>query len=246
MGTSAPRRSACAGAAGGKPRRLPASTPGIGRGRAGDPATPGRTAHAGGRRAADAPAASLPGVPAPGRTPAACRGFCTRMVRQSAQPAADRSVQRLVRRRRRTAPAGRWAARPRSCPPWARQRARTDAAPCLTHPPPRGPCGRHRLRCAPPVLLLPVTPNPLQGAVLGSAPRKVGRPPRASAGAASALLRGAPSPACCPPPARAPSPSSHSSRKPHAACVRCGRCQRSRLPPRGRPSGRESQPGQAE
>ena len=33
-----------------------------------------------------------------------------------------------------------------SCPPWARQRARTVAAPCLPHPPPRGPSGKHRLR----------------------------------------------------------------------------------------------------
>ena len=57
-------------------------------------------------------------------------------VRQSAQPPADRSVQRLIPRRRWTAPANGWAARPRSCPPSARQRARTEAAPCLTNPPP--------------------------------------------------------------------------------------------------------------
>jgi hypothetical protein len=56
----------------------------------------------------------------------------------SAQLPADRSVQRLIRRRHRTAPAGRWAARRRSGPPSARQRARTDAAPCLPSPPPRG------------------------------------------------------------------------------------------------------------
>jgi hypothetical protein len=59
-------------------------------------------------------------------------------VRLSAQPPADRSVQRLRRRRRWTDPAACWAARPRSCPPSARQRARTVAAPCLTSLPPRG------------------------------------------------------------------------------------------------------------
>jgi hypothetical protein len=37
-----------------------------------------------------------------------------------------------------TAPAHGWAARPRSYPPSARQRARTDAAPCLTDPPRQG------------------------------------------------------------------------------------------------------------
>ena len=56
----------------------------------------------------------------------------------SAQPPADRSVQRLIRRRHWTAPAHCWAARHHSCPPSARQRARTDTAPCLTSPPPRG------------------------------------------------------------------------------------------------------------
>ncbi len=56
----------------------------------------------------------------------------------SAQPPADRSVQRLIPRRRWTAPASRWAARPCSGPPSVRQRARTDAAPCLTTPPPKG------------------------------------------------------------------------------------------------------------
>jgi hypothetical protein len=37
-----------------------------------------------------------------------------------------------------TAPASRWAARRHSCPPEALQRARMDAAPCLTSPPPEG------------------------------------------------------------------------------------------------------------
>jgi hypothetical protein len=59
-------------------------------------------------------------------------------VSLSAQQSADRSVRRLRRRRRRTAPASCWAARRCSGPPSARQRARTDATPCLTSPPPEG------------------------------------------------------------------------------------------------------------
>jgi hypothetical protein len=50
-----------------------------------------------------------------------------------------------------TAPALRWAARRCSGPPSARQRARTDAAPCLTSSPPEGHSGKHRRRCALPV-----------------------------------------------------------------------------------------------
>jgi hypothetical protein len=56
----------------------------------------------------------------------------------SAQRSADRSVWRLQQRHRRTAPASHWAARHCSSPPSARQRARTDAAPCLTSSPPEG------------------------------------------------------------------------------------------------------------
>jgi hypothetical protein len=56
----------------------------------------------------------------------------------SAQRSADRSVRRLQQRHRRTAPASHWAARHGSCPPSARQRARTDATPCLTSSPPEG------------------------------------------------------------------------------------------------------------
>jgi hypothetical protein len=92
-------------------------------------------------------------------------------VCQSAQPPADRSVQRLVRRRRWTAPADCWAARRRSGPPEARQRARMDAAPCLSSLPPRGHSGWHRRRCAPPVPLLPFTPHPpLEGFAARCAP----------------------------------------------------------------------------
>jgi hypothetical protein len=59
-------------------------------------------------------------------------------VRLSAQLPADWSVQQLRPRRRWTAPTHGWAARRRSGPPSARQRARTDAAPCLTSMPPTG------------------------------------------------------------------------------------------------------------
>jgi hypothetical protein len=38
-----------------------------------------------------------------------------------------------------------------SGPPSARQRARTDAAPCLTSSPPEGHSGQHRLRCTLPM-----------------------------------------------------------------------------------------------
>ena len=67
-----------------------------------------------------------------------------------------------------TAPASRWAARPHSGPPSARQRARTAAAPCLTSPPPEGRSGRHRRRCTPPVSSLSLVPTPPHG---GSAAR---------------------------------------------------------------------------
>jgi hypothetical protein len=95
----------------------------------------------------------------------------------SAQPPADRSVQRLMQRRHWTAPAHRWAARRHSCPPSARQRARMDAAPCLPSLPPKGPGGRHRRRCALPVRLIPLAPHPPRGfCQLLHSP--AGRPPR--------------------------------------------------------------------
>ena len=68
--------------------------------------------------------------------PPQARAQAVAAVGLSAQPPADRSVQRLIPRRRCTAPANGWAARPRSGPPSARQRARTDAAPCFTSSPP--------------------------------------------------------------------------------------------------------------
>ena len=77
--------------------------------------------------------------------PRKARAQVVTKVRQSAQPPADWSVQRLIQRRRWTAPANRWAARRRFGPPSARQRARTDAAPCLTSLPPRGLCGSLQL-----------------------------------------------------------------------------------------------------
>jgi hypothetical protein len=138
-------------------RRLRAAAPTAESGRVARSSGPGCPLHRrprlrhGAHRRGSASAASRP-LKARARTVTA--------VHLSAQPPADRSVQRLIRRRRWTAPASRWAARPRSGPPSARQRARTVAAPCLTHPPPRGHRGRHRRRCAPPVPLLPVTPQP--------------------------------------------------------------------------------------
>jgi hypothetical protein len=70
--------------------------------------------------------------------PPQARARAVAAVCLAAQPPADRSVQRLRRRRRWTSPADRWAARRCSGPPSARQRARTDAAPCLLDPPPQG------------------------------------------------------------------------------------------------------------
>ena len=65
-------------------------------------------------------------------------------------------------------PRGRLGCQATFLPPSARQRARTDAAPCLPDPPPRGHTGRHRRRCALPVPLLPLPPPSPQG---GSADR---------------------------------------------------------------------------
>jgi hypothetical protein len=96
-------------------------------------------------------------------------------VCQSAQPPADRAVQRLRPRRHRIAPASRWAARPRSGLQSARQRAHTNATPCLTSSPPGGAHGRHRRRCTLPVLLVPVTPIPLMRGCCGSLPFLKGR-----------------------------------------------------------------------
>ena len=84
-------------------------------------------------------------------------------VRLSAQPPADRSVQPLIRRHGWTAPAGCWAARPRSGPPSARQRARTDAAPCLTSPPPKGLSRKAPAPLRLPVPLLPLPLHPPKG-----------------------------------------------------------------------------------
>jgi hypothetical protein len=67
----------------------------------------------------------------------------------------------LRRRRRWTAPAHRWTARPRSGPPSARQRARTAATPCLTSLPPGGP---HVLVPGP----APVSASPCRGTADGA------------------------------------------------------------------------------
>jgi hypothetical protein len=82
------------------------------------------------RRRGDASAAS--------RSPRACARVVEN-IHLSAQPPADRSVQRLKQWRCWTAPTYGWAARPRSCPPLVRQRARIVVAPCLTLLSPEGP-----------------------------------------------------------------------------------------------------------
>jgi len=187
--------------------------------------------------------ALAPRLPHRGRAHGACNAPRTRRaalwpgcsaegLALAGPPRYGQSAQRLIQRRRWAAPAASWAARPRSCPPWARQRARTDAAPCLTHPPPKGPGGRHRLRCAPPVLLLPVTPNPLQGGCAGeryacggspcSRCRLLRRLPRAARGALSPL-----------PAPRPPGAVPVLALQPGTASARCGRGQRPICPPGG-------------
>jgi hypothetical protein len=89
-------------------------------------------------------------------------------VRQSAQPPADRSAQRLIPRRRCTAPAHCGAAGSRSAP-HRLGNACTDAAPCLPGRLPRDTSSQHRHRCALPVPLVPVIPNPPRAGVLGIA-----------------------------------------------------------------------------
>jgi hypothetical protein len=77
--------------------------------------------------------------------------------------AADRSVQRLRRRRRWTAPAACWAARPRSCPLSARQRARTNSCGALPHL--AAPQGATTYSCLWPA---PVSASPCPGTVDGA------------------------------------------------------------------------------
>jgi len=84
-------------------------------------------------------------------------------VGQSAQRSADRSVRRLIPRRRRTAPASRWAARPRPSPRRLGKALEQLLRLASPHRLPGGTHGRHRRRYALPVPLLSVTPNPLQG-----------------------------------------------------------------------------------
>ncbi len=165
-------------------------------------------------------------------------------VRLSAQPAADWSAQRLVRRRRWAAPAAGWAARHCFLPP-------VGSATWGTLPHPSAPQGAWR--CAAGVargtarhLGIMQGQEPPQPPPLGSAPRKVGRPPRASAaGAASARCGGRPFQISAPRPPRAvavlglqpPTPRGLRSLRAAPALP---------LPPRGRPGDRKPQPGPAE
>jgi hypothetical protein len=92
---------------------------------------------------------------------AVARARAVTAVRLSAQPPADRSGRRLIPRRRRTAPANRWAAR-RLLPAPRRLGNALEPLLRLTSPshPPRGTAGRHRRRCALPVPSLPFAPTP--------------------------------------------------------------------------------------
>ena len=96
-------------------------------------------------------------------------------------------------------------AAPRAGPPWARQRAPTDAAPCLTHPPPRGLGG--------------VAPAPLRCARATASQRRQWRTGQCAAGAAS--RRTAPAPGW----AARPHPDSRGSKPPtpplRSAPLRC-------------------------
>src|SRR2546425_15111 len=99
----------------------------------------------------------------PPRVTLAARAQAVTAVRLSAQPPADRSVQRLKQRHRWTAPAHGWAARPCLAPRRldnALERTLRLASPPR---PPGGAHGRHRRRCALPVPLLPATPQPPLG-----------------------------------------------------------------------------------
>ena len=109
---------------------------------------------------------------------------------------------------------------------------------------PQGASGKHRLRCAPPVPLLPITPSPLQGALLGSAPRKVGHRARV-AGSCVVFhsLRAAPWLRFPPPAHPAPSPSSPSAANPaRLPCAAGG----ASAPAAPRGAHGKPQPGQAE
>jgi len=87
--------------------------------------------------------------------PPQARARAVAAVCLSAQPPADRSVQRLKQRRRWTTPAACKAARRCSGLSSARQRARTVAVPCLTSLFPRGPHVLVPAACSRPCLALP-------------------------------------------------------------------------------------------
>ena len=135
------------------------------------------------------------GVPTRRRDAAVCRGARARVVekvRQSAQPPADRSRQR-------------WCSVALACPRcWLGCQATAS-----------GPQGAQRKAPASPVPLLPITPQPpSRGALRRRAARKVGRPPRASAGDGLRCAAGGARFGVWPPAHPAPSPSSPSAANP--------------------------------
>ena len=86
------------------------------------------------------------------------------VVRLSAQPPADRSVQRLIPRCRWTAPAHGWAARPCLAPRRLDNALEQPLRLASPHRPPKGSHGRRRRRCALSVPRIPATPHhPLGG-----------------------------------------------------------------------------------
>ena len=98
-------------------------------------------------------------------------------VHLSAQRSADRSVRRLMKRRRRTAPASRWAARPHSGPPGRGKSTPVDAVPLPLPPPPLGAqwkapaplrSARATHSCHPPIPLQVALPLALKSLVVNN------------------------------------------------------------------------------
>jgi hypothetical protein len=79
-------------------------------------------------------------------------------------------MQRLIQRRRWTAPANRWAARRRLAPRRRGNALKQRLRLAFADPPPQGHNGQHRRRCALPVPLLPTTPQPPPGGTADRVP----------------------------------------------------------------------------
>ena len=142
-----------------------------------------------------APCARRRGAASAASRPPQARARVVEKVRLSAQPPADRSVQRLIRRRRWTAPAHGWAARRRSWPPVG-SATRSNRRCALPHR--SAPQGAHKegtgAAALCPCHCFLLTPHPPPGALRiaallevsgcaapagswGGSPRRPGRPP---------------------------------------------------------------------